>query len=48
MAVKELKEFKFKNYYKRIGFTKEYCYNSVKHEKKKDLLSFATKLIKSS
>ena len=33
----------FENYYRRIRFTKENSYYSVKHEKKKDLLSLATK-----
>ena len=32
----------FENYYRRIRFTKENSYYSVKHEKKKDLLSLAT------
>ena len=34
MAVKELKNFIFQNYYRQIGFTKENSYHSVKHQKK--------------
>ena len=37
MAVKELQDFLFENYYRRIGFTKENNYYSVKHLKKKIL-----------
>ena len=44
LTVKELKEFIFENYYRRIGFAKEnFCY-SMKHQKKKDFLLLATKL----
>ena len=34
-----------KTIYSRIGFTKENGYYSIKRQKKKDLLSFVTKLI---
>ena len=44
MTIKELRNFLFENYYREIGFIKgNNC--SVKHEKKKDLLLLATKLI---
>ena len=43
MAIKELRDFIFKNYYRKIGFTKENSYYSMKHQKKKDLLLLATK-----
>ena len=33
MTVKDLREFKFQNYYKRIDFTKELSYYSLKSEK---------------
>ena len=33
------------NYYRKIRFPKENSYNSMKHQKKKDLLLLATKLI---
>ena len=46
MAVQEFKEFIFENCYRRIGFTKENSYYSMKHQKKKYLLLLATKLIK--
>ena len=35
MTVIELKEFIFGNYYKRIRFSKENSYYSLKHQKKK-------------
>ena len=47
MTVKELKDFVRENCYKQIEFTKENSYYSMKRQKKKkkkDLLSFATKL----
>ena len=46
MTVKELEEFIFENYYRRIGFTNENIYYSMKHQKKKDLRLLATKFIK--
>ena len=46
MTVNELREFIFENYYKQIGFVKEESYYSIKRLKNKDLLLFATKLIK--
>ena len=45
MKIKELKDFIFENYYRQIEFTKENSYYSMKHQKKKDLLLLATKLI---
>ena len=48
MATKELKNFIFENYHRRIGFTKENGYCSIKHQKKKVLLSLAAKLIKNN
>ena len=46
MTVKELKDFVRENCYKQIEFTKENSYYSMKSQKKKkkDLLSFTTKL----
>ena len=41
MSVSEIRDSE--NYYKRIGFSKENSYYSVRHQKKKDLLFFATK-----
>lgn len=46
MKVKDLREFTFENYHKRIGFTKEDSYHSLKRKKKKDLVLFATNLTK--
>ena len=37
MTVIELKEFIFGNYYKRIRFSKENSYYSLKHQKKKKI-----------
>ena len=45
MSVNKIRNFIFKDYYKRIGFSKEYSYYSMKCLKKKDLLLFANKLI---
>ena len=45
MSVNEIREFVFKNKYKRIGFSKESSYYSMKHLKRKDLLFLANKLI---
>ena len=44
ITIKELKDFFFQDYYKQIGIIKENIYNSTKRQKK-DLVSFATKLI---
>ena len=45
MTVKELKDFVRENCYKQIEFTKENSYYSMESQKKKkDLLSFTTKL----
>ena len=46
MTVNKLRDFIFENYYKQIGFVKEKSYYSIKRLKNKDLLLFATKLIK--
>ena len=45
MSVNKIREFIFENNYKRIGFSKENSYYSMKHFKKKDLLLLANKLI---
>ena len=45
MTVKELKDFIYENYCRRIGFPKENRYYSMIHHKKKDLLLLATKLV---
>ena len=46
MSVNEIKDFVLENYYKRIGFSKESSYYSVKRLKEtKDLLLLANKLI---
>ena len=45
MTIKELKDFISENYYRRIRFTEENSYYSMKHRKKKDLLLVVTKFI---
>ena len=46
MSVNLIKYFLFEKYYKRIGFSKENSYYSIKRvKKKKDLLLLANKLI---
>ena len=45
MSVNLIKYFLFEKYYKRIGFSKENSYYSIKRVKKKDLLLLANKLI---
>ena len=45
MTIKELKDFIFEKYYRRIRLTKDNSYYSVKHRKAKHLLVLATKLI---
>ena len=35
MSVNEIRDFIFENYYKRIGFSKENSYCSMKHLEKK-------------
>ena len=45
MSVNEIRDFIFENYYKRIGFSKESSYYSMKCLKRKDLLLLANKLI---
>ena len=44
MSVNKIREFIFANYYKRIGFSKENSYYSMKPLKRKDLLLLANKL----
>ena len=44
MTVNEIRDYIFKIYYKRIGFSKETSYYSVKRQKNKDLQLFVTKL----
>ena len=46
MSINEIKDFIFKNYYKRIGFSKENSYYSMKGLKEKYLLLLANKLEK--
>ena len=43
MSINEIKDFIFKNYYKRIGFSKENSYYSMKDLKEKSLLLLANK-----
>ena len=45
MSVNKARDLIFENYYKRIKFSKEHSYYSMKHLKKKDLLLLANKLI---
>ena len=45
MPANDSRDFIFENYYKRIGFSKEDSYHSLKRSNKKDLLLFANKLI---
>ena len=45
MSANDSRDFIFENYYKRIGFSKEDSYHSLKRSNKKDLLLFANKLI---
>ena len=42
MTIKELRDFIFRNYYRRIP--QENSYYSIKYQQKKDLLLLATKL----
>ena len=44
MSVKEIRDFIFENFYKRIGISKESSSYSMKCLQKKDLLLLATKL----
>ena len=44
MSVNEIRDFIFENYYKQIEFSEENSQYSMKHQKKKDLQLFATKL----
>ena len=37
MSINKIKDFTFENYYKRIGFSKESSYYSVKRLKKKKI-----------
>ena len=45
MSINEIEDFILKNYYKRIGFSKENTCYSVKRLKRKDLLLLVNKLI---
>ena len=44
-TIKEMKDYIFKNYYRRIGFPKYNSFYSMKSKRKKDLLLLAAKLI---
>ena len=44
-SVNEIRDFIFENYYKRIEFSREDSYYSMKRLKRKDLLLLANKLI---
>ena len=46
MIANEIRDFIFENWYKRIGFSKENSYYSVKCLMKKDLLLLANNLVK--
>ena len=45
MSINEIKDFIFKNYYKRIGFSKENSYYSMNGLKEKYLFLLANKLL---
>ena len=45
MSANDIGDFIFEKYYKRIGFSKESSYYSIKRLKRKDLLLLANKLI---
>ena len=45
VSVNEIRAFIFENYYKRMGFSKQSSYYSMKRLKKRDLLLCAKKLI---
>ena len=45
MSVNEIRCFIFENYYKRIGFSKEGSYYSMKSFKRKNVLFLANKFI---
>ena len=45
MSINAIEELIIRNYYKRIGFSKESSYHSMKHMKKK-ILSLVNELIK--
>ena len=44
MTVSEIRDYIFENYYKRIGFSKENSYCSMKHPEIKNQQLFANKL----
>ena len=46
ITIKELKDFTYESYYRRMGFLKENSHYSIKLQKKKVLL-LATKIIES-
>ena len=45
MSANEIRDFIFENYYKKIGFSKESSYYSMKYVKRNNLLLLANKLI---
>ena len=45
MSANDIRNFIYKNYYKRIEFSKEDIYRLLKRLNKKDLLLFGNKLI---
>ena len=48
MTIKKNKELIFENYYRRILFTRESSYYSMKHQKENHLLLLAIKVIKNT
>ena len=38
MTIKQFRDFIFESYYRRIGFTKENSYYSMKHQKKRFII----------
>ena len=45
MSLNDIRDLFFDNYYKRIGFSEESSYFSMKHLKRKELLLLANKLM---
>ena len=45
VTIEEFEDFILKNRYRKIEFPEENSYHSMKHQKKKDFLLLATKLI---
>ena len=46
MTIKQFRDFIFESYYRRIGFTKENSYYSMKHQKKKRFIIICNQIIK--